>query len=91
MFDETIVVELKFGKKKIFFTVLYRSPANKHNSPEFLNFLSNFRTLYNNIKKKILIPQFLRVISMLILNYGGPMVILLQKAKKSKILLHCLD
>ena len=26
-FDESIVVELKFGRKKIFFTVLYRSPS----------------------------------------------------------------
>ena len=28
-FDESIVVELKFGRKKIFFTVLYRSPSCK--------------------------------------------------------------
>ena len=27
-FDESIVVELKFGRKKIFFTVLYRSPTS---------------------------------------------------------------
>ena len=37
-FDESIVVELKFGRKKIFFTVLYRSPASKHGSPEFERF-----------------------------------------------------
>ena len=30
-FEESIVVELKFGRKKIFFTVLYRSPAFDHN------------------------------------------------------------
>ena len=34
-FDESIVVELKLGRKKIFFTVLYRTPAFNHNSPEF--------------------------------------------------------
>ena len=49
-FDETIVVEIKFGRKKIFFTVLYRSPAFNHTSFEFLAFLSNFRNLYSKIK-----------------------------------------
>ena len=48
--DETIVVELKFGRKKIFFTVLYRSPAFNHTSPEFHAFLSNFKNLYSKIK-----------------------------------------
>ena len=49
-FDESIVVELKFGRKKIFFTVLYRSPSCNHTSPEFQDFLSNFENLYSNIK-----------------------------------------
>ena len=49
-FDESIVVELKLGRKKIFFTVLYRTPAFNHNSPEFRDFLSNFENLYSNIK-----------------------------------------
>ena len=49
-FDETIVVEIKLGRKKIFFTVLYRSPAFNHTSFEFLAFLSNFRNLYSKIK-----------------------------------------
>ena len=49
-FDESIVVELKFGRKKIFFTVLYRSPAFDHNSPNFQVFLSNFRSLHAKIK-----------------------------------------
>ena len=48
--DETIVVEFKFGRKKIFFTVLYRSPAFNHTSPEFHAFLSNFKNLYSKIK-----------------------------------------
>ena len=49
-FPESIVAELKFGRKKIFFTVLYRSPSSNHNSPEFQEFLSNFKNLHANIK-----------------------------------------
>ena len=51
-FEESIVVELKFGRKKLFFTVLYRSPAFHHTSPEFLDFLSNFTNLYSKIKNQ---------------------------------------
>jgi len=50
-FDETLVVEIMIGKKKIFFTVLYRSPSNKVGSVEFNKFLLDFDTLYTNIKK----------------------------------------
>ena len=49
-FDESIVVELKFGRKKKFFTVLYRSPASDHNSPNFQTFLLKFRNLHTKIK-----------------------------------------
>ena len=49
-FDESIVVELKFGRKKIFFTVLSRSPAFNHNSLEFQALLSNFKNLYLKVK-----------------------------------------
>ena len=49
-FNESIVVELKFDRKKVFFTVLYRSPAFDPNSPNFQAFLSNFRNLYAKIK-----------------------------------------
>ena len=49
-FDESIVVELKFGRKKVFFTVLYRSPSFDHTSPEFQAFLLNFRNLYSKIQ-----------------------------------------
>ena len=49
-FDESIVVELKFGPRKIFFTVLYRSPSSNHTSPEFQTFLTNFENLYSKIK-----------------------------------------
>ena len=54
--DESIIVEL--GRKKVFFTVLYRSPAfnhtnpplPNHTTPEFQTFLYNFKQLYYNIK-----------------------------------------
>ena len=49
-FNESIVIELKFGRKNIFFTVLYRSPSHKHGSPEFDVFLTNFRNLYSKIE-----------------------------------------
>ena len=49
-FEECLVLELKFGRKKIFFTVLYRSPSIKHSTPEFDEFLLNFRNLYSKIK-----------------------------------------
>ena len=49
-FDESIVIELKFGRKKIFFTVLYRSPAFKHTSFKFQAFLSNFKNLHSEIQ-----------------------------------------
>ena len=48
--DELIVVELKFGRRKIFFTVLYRSPSSNHTSPEFQTILTNFENLYSKIK-----------------------------------------
>ena len=44
------VIELKLGRKKIFFIVSYRSPAFKHSSPEFDTFLSEFGDLYSKIK-----------------------------------------
>ena len=49
-FDESTVIELKFGRKKIFFTVLYRSPAFNHNSLKFQAFLSNFKSLHSKIQ-----------------------------------------
>ena len=44
------VVEMKFGRNKIFFTVLYRSSFFHPNSPEFQTFLLNFRNLHSRIK-----------------------------------------
>ena len=51
-FDQALVVELNFKRKKIFFTVLYRSPSNPNGSPEFDNFLQNFEELYTKIKSE---------------------------------------
>ena len=49
-FNETIVVELKFGGKQIFFTALYRSPAYNNGTAEFEDFLTNFKNLHATIK-----------------------------------------
>ena len=49
-FDESIVIEIKFGRKKIFFIVLYRSPAFNHTSLEFQVFLSDFKRLHSKIQ-----------------------------------------
>ena len=43
--DESTVIELKFERKKIFFTVLYGSPVSKHASPV----LSKFRNIYSKL------------------------------------------
>ena len=49
-FDESIVIELNFGRKKFFFRVIYRSPAFSHTSPGLKVYLSNFTNLYSKIK-----------------------------------------
>ena len=48
-FDESIVVELKYHRKSVFHTFLYRSPSFDHSTPEFGLFLSNFKQLYEKI------------------------------------------
>ena len=48
-FDGSIVVETTLRRKKIFFTILYRSPASNYTS-EFQAFLSNFKNLSLRIK-----------------------------------------
>ena len=40
---------IEFWTGKIFFTVLYRNPTHKADSPEFVNFVENFRYLYSKI------------------------------------------
>ena len=49
-FDESIVAEINFGRKKIFFVTLYRSPSSSFGSPEFQNFLDQFEHLYESLK-----------------------------------------
>ena len=51
-FDESIVVELRFGRKYIFFTVLYKSPTIYVGTPAFTNFLLNLENLYLSTKKE---------------------------------------
>ena len=51
-FDESIMVELNFGRIFLFFTVLCRSPDSNHTSPDFMNFQSNFTNLNNKIKNE---------------------------------------
>ena len=43
-FNQAIVVELSLKRKKIFYTVLCRSPSNLNGSPEFDNFCKTLRT-----------------------------------------------
>ena len=51
-FGESIVCELIFGHKHIFFTVLYRNPKDKSNSVEFKSFLKNLENLHEKIKNQ---------------------------------------
>ena len=48
-FEECIVTEPIFGHKKTFFAVLYRNPIHKVDTPEFENFVQNFKELYEKI------------------------------------------
>ena len=48
-FDQSIVIELKYGRNKIFFTVLYRSPSFNYTTPAFAQFLDDFKNLYAKI------------------------------------------
>ena len=49
-FDESVMIEVKFGHKKIFFATLYRSPAFNYTSFKFQVFLSNFKNLHSKIQ-----------------------------------------
>ena len=49
--DESIVVEIVIGRKKVFFTIIYKSPSHYNGSQQFGLFLNNFETLYENIKR----------------------------------------
>ena len=86
-FDESVVIELKFGRKNISFSVLYRSPFSKHNTPKFRAFLANFKRLHSNIQAENPLQPFLRVTSMHIPNVGGLMAIRLMKVFLSQQIL----
>ena len=43
-FDESVVIELKFGRKNIFFSF------SEYNTPKFRAFLANFKRLHSNIQ-----------------------------------------
>ena len=58
-FDESIVAEINFGRKKIFFVTLYRSPSISSGSPEFQNFLNQFERLYDSLKSENLYSIFI--------------------------------
>ena len=48
-FNECIVTELIFGRKKIFFTILYGNFIHKVDSPEVENLVQNFKELRQKI------------------------------------------
>ena len=48
-FDESIVIELKFGLKINFYR-FYQNPSSKYTSLEFQTFLKKFENLYSKIK-----------------------------------------
>ena len=52
------MVELKYGRKKVFFTVLYRSPSFNHISTEFETFIVNLKNLHSKIKVENLFAMF---------------------------------
>ena len=80
-FDECLVLELKFPRRKIYFTVLYRSPFFNSSSVPFSDFLENLKTLHTNIFQIIRMQCFSLVILMPIQNSGGQMVTPPQKGK----------
>ena len=77
--DVSIVVELHFGREKVFFTVQHIKsiPLNS------LNCLLNFSDLYEKIKKTHA-QSFLLATLMAAPKCGGPMVTLRQKEGKFK-------
>ena len=94
-FNKSIVLDLNFGRKKLFFIILYRSPANNHLSPEFQTFLLNFEKLYSKIKAENPLAKFFtgdfNAHSQLCVIYhipskqtqfGGVLNVLMEKAEK---------
>ena len=88
-FEESIVVELKFGRKKLSYIEVLHSLAFSHTSPQFRTFLSNFKNCLFNIMAENPLATFLPVTVMHTPKSGGPMEKLLLKVWKLKIyLLH---
>ena len=83
-FRESIVVEHKFGRKKMFFTVIYRSPSFKYSSIEFNDFISNSKVVHTKIQAENTLLPFILEISMVIPNFGGPMGVTPLKVRKLK-------
>ena len=81
-FEEALVVELNFGRRKIFFSVLYRSPSNYNGSPEFESFLQNFQELHTRLKSENPYAVFYAGD---IVSFGGLVVILHLKGIELKI------
>ena len=79
-YDETIVLELNFGRRQICFTVLYRSPAFKFGSPKFEDFLTNFRNLHSKKVKNLSQHSLMEILS-----FGGRTVMQLPKVGKLSI------
>ena len=50
-FNECLVGEVLLGKRKVFYSICYRSPIMKANTSEFEFFLADFENLYTNISK----------------------------------------
>ena len=87
-FCESIVVELKFRRKTIFFNGLYRSPLKIL----LLNLMISYqisRSCTRKFKRKTLMLLFTLGISMVIPNFGGPMGISPLKVRKLKKFSHC--
>ena len=50
-FNECLISDVLIGQKKVFYSVCYRSPCMKTNTPEFETFLVGFENLYTNISR----------------------------------------
>ena len=79
-FDECLVTELQFEQKKIFFTVLYRNPSFKANTPQFTKFLNDFKGLNNKISEETHLLLSMQETLTLTHNHGTQMEIQTQKA-----------
>ena len=84
-FDESIVVELKFGRKKIY-SLLFYIELLLVTIPllNFKTFCQNLKPYIQTSKLKILLQHFLQVILMHTLSFGGLMATQIRKEQKLK-------